>query len=87
MKKPYFLYIINSAGICLFSYNFKKDIEMFPSDIFNYNYITEPLNNGTYTINVFWISTLDPSGDNYLSMANPTHNYTRSLWVTELRAQ
>ena len=35
MKKPYFLYFINSAGICLFSYNFKKDIEMFDSDIFS----------------------------------------------------
>ncbi len=35
MKKPYFLYIINPAGICLFSYNFKKDIEMFQSDLFS----------------------------------------------------
>lgn len=35
MKKPYFLYIIDSSGVCLFSYNFKKDIEMFPSDIFS----------------------------------------------------
>ncbi len=53
----------------------------------NYNYVTVPLNNGTYTINVFWISTADVPGDNYLSVAYPTHNYTRSLWVTELRAQ
>ena len=35
MKKPYFFYIINSAGICLFSYNFKKDIEMFQKDLFS----------------------------------------------------
>ena len=35
MKKPYFLYIIDGAGICLFSYNFKQDIEIFPSDIFS----------------------------------------------------
>ena len=53
----------------------------------NYNYVTAPLNNGTYTINVFWKSTSDVPGENYLSMAHPTHNYTRSLWVTELRTQ
>ena len=35
MKKPYFLYIIDSGGICLFSYNFKKDIEMFQNELFS----------------------------------------------------
>jgi len=35
LKKPYFLYVINSAGICLFSYNFKKGIEMFQRDLFS----------------------------------------------------
>jgi len=35
LKKPYFLYFINSGGICLFSYNFKNDIEMFQSDLFS----------------------------------------------------
>ena len=35
MKKPYFLYIIDSSGISLFSYNFKKDIEMFQSELFS----------------------------------------------------
>ena len=54
---------------------------------FNYNYVTAPLNNGTYKINVFWISTSDVPGNNYLSVAKSTRNYTRSLWVTELRTQ
>ena len=35
MKKPYFFYVINSGGVCLFSYNFKKDIEMFQSQLFS----------------------------------------------------
>ncbi|KKN15837.1 hypothetical protein LCGC14_0981920 [marine sediment metagenome] len=35
MKKPYFLYIIDSSGVCLFSYNFKKDIEMFQNELFS----------------------------------------------------
>jgi hypothetical protein len=35
MKRPYFLYVIDSGGICLFSYNFKNDIEMFQSDLFS----------------------------------------------------
>ncbi|TKJ20083.1 MAG: hypothetical protein CEE43_13625 [Promethearchaeota archaeon Loki_b32] len=35
MKKPYFFYIIDSGGVCLFSYNFKKDIEMFQSELFS----------------------------------------------------
>jgi len=35
MKKPYFLYIIDSSGICLFSYNFKKDVEMFQNELFS----------------------------------------------------
>ena len=35
MKKPYFLYVIDSGGICLFSYNFKKDIEMFQRELFS----------------------------------------------------
>ncbi len=35
MKKPYFLYIINSAGICLFSYNFKRKLEPFEGPLFS----------------------------------------------------
>ncbi|MFX1449664.1 MAG: hypothetical protein ACFFCM_02405 [Promethearchaeota archaeon] len=35
MNKPYFLYIINSAGICLFSYNFKRRIEPFEGPLFS----------------------------------------------------
>ncbi len=35
MKKPYFFYVIDSSGICLFSYNFKKNIEMFQKDLFS----------------------------------------------------
>lgn len=35
MKKPYFFYIIDSGGVCLFSYNFKKDIEMFQTELFS----------------------------------------------------
>ncbi|MHA1380472.1 MAG: hypothetical protein ACTSRG_19070 [Candidatus Helarchaeota archaeon] len=35
MNKPYFLYIINSAGICLFSYNFKKDLKLFDIPLFS----------------------------------------------------
>ncbi len=35
MKKPYFFYVIDSSGVCLFSYNFKKDIEMFQSQLFS----------------------------------------------------
>lgn len=35
MNKPYFLYIINSAGICLFSYNFKRKIEIFDVPLFS----------------------------------------------------
>jgi len=35
LKKPYFFYVINPAGICIFSYNFKKDIEMFQKDLFS----------------------------------------------------
>jgi len=35
MKKPYFLYVIDSGGICLFAYNFKKDIEMFQQELFS----------------------------------------------------
>ncbi len=35
MKKPYFFYIIDPGGVCLFSYNFKNDIEMFQSELFS----------------------------------------------------
>ena len=35
MKKPYFFYVIDSSGICLFSYNFKQNIEMFQSELFS----------------------------------------------------
>ena len=35
LKKPYFLYIINDAGICLFSYNFKENINLFQKDLFS----------------------------------------------------
>ena len=35
MNKPYFLYIMNNSGICLFSYNFKKDVEMFQDQLFS----------------------------------------------------
>jgi len=35
LNKPYFLYIINNAGICLFSYNFKKHVEIFDVPLFS----------------------------------------------------
>ncbi len=35
MKKPYFFYCLDSGGVCLFSYNFKKNIEMFQSELFS----------------------------------------------------
>ncbi|MHA1298395.1 MAG: hypothetical protein ACTSO9_03025 [Candidatus Helarchaeota archaeon] len=35
MNKPFFLYIINSAGISLFSYNFKRKLEVFDVCLFS----------------------------------------------------
>ncbi len=35
MKKPYFLYIIHNSGLCLFSYNFKENINIFQKDLFS----------------------------------------------------
>ena len=50
------------------------------------NLLTQPLPNGTYTIEVFWKSTFDTTGTNSLSVAHaPTYNYTRTLFVQELK--
>ncbi|NHI92023.1 MAG: hypothetical protein EAX96_05930 [Candidatus Lokiarchaeota archaeon] len=35
MNKPYFLYILSTSGICLFSYNFRKNIEKFQEQLFS----------------------------------------------------
>ncbi len=34
MKKPYFLYVIDVSGVCLFSYNFKKELVLFEKEFF-----------------------------------------------------
>jgi hypothetical protein len=51
------------------------------------NLLTDSLPTGTYTIEVFWKSTWDATGAaNSLSVAHaPTYNYTRTLFVQELR--
>ena len=35
MNKPYFLYILRTSGICLFSYNFRKKVEQFQEQLFS----------------------------------------------------
>jgi len=50
------------------------------------NLMTQPLPTGTYIIEVFWKSTFDATGTNSLSVAHaPTYNYTRTLFVQELK--
>ena len=51
------------------------------------NLVTQPLPTGTYTIEVFWKSTFNATGNaNSLSVAHaPTYNYTRTLFVQELK--
>ena len=50
------------------------------------NLLTQPLPIGTYTIEVYWKSTWDAPGANSLSVAHaPTYNYTRTLFVQELK--
>lgn len=51
------------------------------------NLLTQPLPTGTYTIEVYWISTWNAVGLNSLSVAHaPTYNNTRTLFVQELKA-
>ena len=50
------------------------------------NLLTQSLPIGTYTIEVYWRSTWDATGTNPLSVAHaPTYNYTRTLFVQELK--
>lgn len=50
------------------------------------NLLTLPLPAGTYTIEVYWKSTFDATGTNSLSVAHaPTYNYTRTLFIQELK--
>ena len=50
------------------------------------NYVILNIAPGTYTIEVFWKSTFDTTGTNSLSVAHaPTYNYTRTLFVQELK--
>ena len=49
------------------------------------NYVTNPLPAGTYNVAVYWQSRSDANGNNYLSLAHSAYNYSRSLWIQELR--
>jgi len=51
------------------------------------NLLTQPLPTGTYSIEIYWKSTWDATGSaNSLSVAHaPTYNYTRTLFVQELK--
>lgn len=52
----------------------------------NVNLMNQPLPAGMYSIEVYWRSTFDTTGTNSLSVAHaPTYNYTRTLFVQELR--
>ena len=50
------------------------------------NYVTESLDEGTYTIGVYWRSVWDPTGGSSLITNNPPNfSYNRSLQVEEIR--
>ncbi len=49
------------------------------------NYVTNPLPAGTYNVAVYWQSRFDASGTNFLKLADSGYNYSRSLWIQELR--
>ena len=51
------------------------------------NLITESLPAGTYTIAIYWKSTYNAIGTNSLSVAHaPKYNYTRTMFVQELKS-
>ncbi len=47
--------------------------------------VTEPLNAGTYTITLYWISQFNAVGSNSLSLNHTDYNNTRSLFAQELK--
>jgi hypothetical protein len=56
------------------------------SSTLNINYVSDSLLAGTYEINVKYKSIIEhPSLQGYLTLNIPSVNYTRSLWVMELR--
>ena len=51
------------------------------------NLITESLPAGTYTVAIYWKSTYNAIGTNSLSVAHaPKYNYTRTMFVQELKS-